>query len=344
MASAMRTDVAEADAEALDGFDPEQVDMMAEAVILVDEMDRPLGRASKVNAHRGAGAYHRAFSVMLFDQNGRLLLQRRADDKITFPGIWANTCCSHPLDVPEEREETDGLGVRRAAVRKLKQELGIESVSVDDLTYVGRFRYQARQDETWIEREVDHLLVGRVKDLEVSPNPNEVAEVRWVSQDDMEAMLVEENPEHPVAPWFRCIAARLMDDAWWNAETKEDHQALFDEHIHDLGDVSHMLPGAVGADLRTSVLEVLPLVESRIASRLTASRHPRLGQAMMHLIEGGGKRMRASLPWLVAKAIGDTHSGLLDVGSAIEIIHNFTLVHDDIMDCLLYTSDAADDP
>ncbi|MEC8311661.1 MAG: hypothetical protein VXZ64_02405, partial [Candidatus Thermoplasmatota archaeon] len=83
MASAMRTDVAEADAEALDGFDPEQVDMMAEAVILVDEMDRPLGRASKVNAHRGAGAYHRAFSVMLFDQNGRLLLQRRADDKIT---------------------------------------------------------------------------------------------------------------------------------------------------------------------------------------------------------------------------------------------------------------------
>ena len=67
MASAMRTDVAEADAEALDGFDPEQVGMMAEAVILVDEMDRPLGRASKVNAHR-AGAYHRAFSVMLFDQ------------------------------------------------------------------------------------------------------------------------------------------------------------------------------------------------------------------------------------------------------------------------------------
>ena len=57
MASAMRTDVAEADAEALDGFDPEQVDMMAEAVILVDEMDRPLGRASKVNAHRGAGAH-----------------------------------------------------------------------------------------------------------------------------------------------------------------------------------------------------------------------------------------------------------------------------------------------
>ncbi|MGB2029957.1 MAG: isopentenyl-diphosphate delta-isomerase [Candidatus Poseidoniaceae archaeon] len=332
MASAMRTDVAEADAEVLDGLDAKQVDMMAEAVILVDEQDRPMGRASKVNAHRGAGAFHRAFSVMLFDQDNRLLLQRRADDKITFPGIWANTCCSHPLDVPEEREELEGLGVRRAAVRKLDQELGIDSVSIDDLTHVGRFRYQARQDETWIEREVDHLLVGRVANLSINPNPNEVAETRWVNQNELEAMLIEEDPEHPIAPWFRCIAARLMTDAWWTAQTKEDFQSLQDTEIHDLGDVSHMLPNAVGADLRTSVLEVLPLIESRIAARLTASRHPRLGQAMMHLIEGGGKRMRASLPWLVAKAIGDTHSGLLDVGAAIEIIHNFTLVHDDIMD------------
>lgn len=332
MASAMRTDVANEDAELLEGLDAQQVDMMAEALILVDEQDRPLGRASKVKAHRHAGAYHRAFSVMLFDEHDRLLLQRRADDKITFPGIWANTCCSHPLDVPEERDETNGIGVRRAAVRKLEQELGIEAVGVDDLTYVGRFRYQARQDETWIEREVDHLLVGRVNNLTVNPNPNEVAEVRWVSHDELEAMLIEEDPEHPVAPWFRCIAARLMTEAWWTATAAEDLQALRDDHIHDLGDVSHMLPNAVGADLSTSVLEVLPLIESRIAKRLTASRHPRLGQAMMHLIEGGGKRMRASLPWLVAKAIGDTHSGLLDVGAAIEIIHNFTLVHDDIMD------------
>ena len=332
MASAMRTDVADEDAELLDGLDAQQVDMMSEALILVDEQDRPIGRASKVKAHRHAGAYHRAFSVMLFDEHDRLLLPRRADDKITFPGIWANTCCSHPLDVPEERDETDGIGVRRAAVRKLEQELGIKDVGVDDLAYVGRFRYQARQDETWIEREVDHLLVGRVSDLSVNPNPNEVAEVRWVSHDDLESMLIEEDPEHPVAPWFRCIAARLMTDAWWTATTPEDIQALHDERIHDLGDVSHMLPNAVGADLTTSVLEVLPLIETRIADRLTASRHPRLGQAMMHLIEGGGKRMRASLPWLVAKAIGDSHSGLLDVGAAIEIIHNFTLVHDDIMD------------
>ena len=59
---------------------------------------------------------------------------------------------------------------------------------------------------------------------------------------------------------------------------------------------------------------------------------PRLGGAMMHLIEGGGKRLRAVLPSLVGEAVGNHHSGHHDLGAAIEIIHNFTLVHDDIMD------------
>ena len=320
------------DLDALHGRDAQQVEMMSEALILVDEQDVPYGSAPKATAHRGAGSYHRAFSVLLIDGNERLLLQRRADDKITFPGVWANTCCSHPLAVPEEEEERDGLGVRRAAVRKLAQELGITSVTVDDLVHVGRFRYQARQDATWIEREVDHLLLGRVNDLEMNPNPNEVAEVLWVTREELEGMLIDDEPLHPVAPWFRCIAARLMTDAWWTATDANAIKDLSSPVIHDMGDVSHMLPGATGADLLTSVKEVLPLIETRIERRLRASRHPRLGDAMMHLIEGGGKRMRASLPWLVAKAVGDTHAGMLDVGAAIEIIHNFTLVHDDIMD------------
>ena len=93
-----------------------------------------------------------------------------------------------------------------------------------------------------------------------------------------------------------------------------------------------MLPEAEGAGLNVSVLEVKPLVEQRIMSSLMASRHHRLASAMTHLIHGGGKRLRATLPWLVAKAVGDSHSGMLDVGAAIETVHNFTLVHDDIMD------------
>lgn len=109
---------------------------MSERCILVDALDRPVGNASKRDCHswpniaRG-GMLHRAFSVFLFDSEGRLLLQQRAAQKITFPDMWTNSCCSHPLDRPEERAEKPfGIGVLRAAQRKLKHELGIPSEQV----------------------------------------------------------------------------------------------------------------------------------------------------------------------------------------------------------------------
>ena len=319
----------EADAsDVLAGSDSTQESLMAEAVIQVTENDEVIGPISKLDSHHQDGKYHRAFSVMLFDSSGRLLLQRRASHKITFPDVWANSCCSHPLHSEEEMEIKNALGVKRAAVRKLEQELGIHpsQVPIEKFDFVTKMRYQARQDEDWIEREIDHCLVIHA-DVDVNPNPNEVSEVKWVSQDELEEMLVSDDSENVIAPWFRCIAARIMDDDWWRPGC-----VSADDLIHDMGDVSHMLPNAIGADLTTSIAEVKDLVESRIERALTHSKLPRLSGAMMHLVEGGGKRLRATLPWLVAKAVGDTHSGLLDVGAAIEIIHNFTLVHDDIMD------------
>ena len=319
----------EADAsDVLAGSDSTQESLMAEAVIQVTENDEVIGPISKLDSHHQDGKYHRAFSVMLFDSSGRLLLQRRASHKITFPDVWANSCCSHPLHSEEEMELKNALGVKRAAVRKLEQELGIHpsQVPIEKFDFVTKMRYQARQDEDWIEREIDHCLVIHA-DVDVNPNPNEVSEVKWVSQAELEEMLVSDDSENVIAPWFRCIAARIMDDDWWRPGC-----VSADDLIHDMGDVSHMLPNAIGADLTTSIAEVKDLVESRIERALTHSKLPRLSGAMMHLVEGGGKRLRATLPWLVAKAVGDTHSGLLDVGAAIEIIHNFTLVHDDIMD------------
>ena len=315
--------------------DENQAILMSEAVIQVSEMDQVIGPISKLDAHSGVGSLHRAFSVLLFNSNKELLLQHRSMDKVTFPGVWANSCCSHPLHSDEEMDEKNAMGVKRAAVRKLEQELGIspESISMDDFVFMTKMRYSSRMNQEWIEREVDHILVIQA-DVEVHPNPNEVSEIMWVDQDQLEMMLLEERPANEaIAPWFRCIAARVMNPHWWAAiGDKESLESLSDEMIHDMGDVSHMLPDAVGADLLTSIEEVRPLVEQRIEASLRASRHPRLGDAMMHLIEGGGKRMRATLPWLVAKAVGDTHSGLLDIGAAIETVHNFTLVHDDIMD------------
>lgn len=328
-------DLGEDEKTSLRTADAAQAALMAEAVIQVTERDEVIGPLSKLEAHRGSGLFHRAFSVLLFNSKGEMLLQQRSADKVTFPNVWANACCSHPLHSPEELEETNAMGVKRAAVRKLEQELGIDPSTIDvaDMTFMSKMRYAARMNQTWIERELDHILV-MCADVDLNPNPNEVANTMWVSRKKLEAMLVEErSAEQAVAPWFRCIAALIMTEDWWKAYN--DPAALgelADDRIHDMGDITHMLPNAEGADLLTSIMEVKPLIEQRIESSLRASRHERLGNAMMHLIEGGGKRMRATLPWLIAKAVGESHSGLLDIGAAIETVHNFTLVHDDIMD------------
>ena len=115
-----------------------------------------------------------------------------------------------------EKDETNNIGVKNAAVRKLEQELGIspEEVSIDKFEFVTKMRYQARQDQDWIEREIDHCLVIHT-DVNLNPNPNEVSDVKWVSQNELEEMLIANDPENVIAPWFRCIAARLMTDDWW---------------------------------------------------------------------------------------------------------------------------------
>lgn len=314
--------------------DETQATMMAEAVLQVDEDDVVVGPISKADSHYGAGALHRAFSILLFDKDKRLLLQQRAHDKITFPSVWANSCCSHPLASADEMDEENAMGVKLAAVRKLEQELGIDpsSVPIEHFHFITKMKYTARMNAEWIEREIDHILMIQA-DVELNPNPNEVADTRWVDADELEQMLIAEDLDNVIAPWFRCIVARVMTDEWWDAiGDAEACSSLRDDLIHDMGDVTHMLPGATGADLTTSLKEVRPFIERRIVESLQASRHHRLAAAMLHLIEGGGKRMRATLPWLVGRAVGDTHSGLLDIGAAIETIHNFTLVHDDIMD------------
>ena len=315
--------------------DSEQIALMSESVILVDENDSAIGSASKVSAHYQAGLLHRAFSVLMFDREGRLLLQKRADDKVTFPGVWANSCCSHPLSSDTESELIDASGVKRAAIRKLHQELGIspDELSLDDFHFVTKMMYSARMNADWIEREIDHILVIQA-DVDIKINQNEVSEVKWVSKQELHQILAGDiDIGGEIAPWFRCIAERVMTDEWWDSIGNLDRIVkLRDDLIHDMGDVSDMLSTATGAGLNTSIMEVKPLVERRISDSLCASKHSRLSNAMMHLIEGGGKRLRATLPWLVGKAVGNSHSGLLDVGAAIEIVHNFTLVHDDIMD------------
>ena len=111
-----------------------QEQLLEEKCILINDQDEVIGKATKRECHLNSnikeGMLHRAFSVFLFDNNNELLLQQRSDAKITFPGRFTNTCCSHPLSFPQELEDQDFIGVRRAAQRKLHHELGIKANEV----------------------------------------------------------------------------------------------------------------------------------------------------------------------------------------------------------------------
>lgn len=135
-------------------------------VVLVDARDAVLGVAPKLEAHR-EGRLHRAVSVVLFDDYGRLLLQRRASGKYHSAGLWSNTCCGHPRP---------GESVCDAARRRLLDELGIEGCG---LTWVTEFLYFAELEGGLVEHELDHVLIG-VWNGAPKPDPFEVAETRWV--------------------------------------------------------------------------------------------------------------------------------------------------------------------
>ena len=161
------------------------MDDTKELVVLVDEHDNAIGLAPKLDAHR-TGVLHRAFSVMLVDARGRLLLQRRAFEKYHSGGRWANTCCGHPRA---------GESVVDAAERRLTEEMGIFCT----LTPATSFIYRADVGEGLVEHELDHLLIGRF-DGEPHPSPDEVVEWEWSSLEDVQRDLAE-HPDN-YAAWF----------------------------------------------------------------------------------------------------------------------------------------------
>ncbi|MEY3711796.1 MAG: hypothetical protein RL104_579, partial [Bacteroidota bacterium] len=119
-----------------------------ETVILVNTADEPIGRMEKLAAHE-RGLLHRAFSVFLFNDQGETLLQQRAASKYHSPLLWTNSCCSH---------QREGESNRQAALRRLREELGISESSVTDLREAFHFVYRAEFDNGLIEHELDHVI------------------------------------------------------------------------------------------------------------------------------------------------------------------------------------------
>jgi isopentenyl-diphosphate delta-isomerase len=166
--------------------------MSTDRVILVDARDRPVGAADKLDVHRW-GLLHRAFSVLVLNPRGELLLQRRARTKYHSGGLWSNTCCSHPSPGEETLE---------AAHRRLREEMGFDC----PLRPVGAVRYRLEVGRDLLEHEYDHVLVGRWAGAP-DPDPAEVEAWVWVDPRRLRRALDRE-PER-FTPWFPIVLAGL---------------------------------------------------------------------------------------------------------------------------------------
>ncbi|MDH6109173.1 isopentenyl-diphosphate delta-isomerase [Kitasatospora sp. MAP12-15] len=156
---------------------------------LVDDAGNTIGTAEKLWAHQQPGHLHRAFSVFLFDQQGRLLLQRRALSKYHSPGVWSNTCCGHPYP---------GESPFAAAARRTAEELGAAPAL---LCEAGTVRYDLPDEASGlIEREWNHLFVGLVT-AELRPDSSEVDDTRFVSAQELKEL----QAQRPFSVWFSTV-------------------------------------------------------------------------------------------------------------------------------------------
>ena len=167
-----------------------------EQVILVDEQDRPIGLMEKQAAHIGPHL-HRAFSVFIFNSKGELLLQQRALSKYHSPGLWTNTCCSHPRA---------GETLEEATSRRLKEEMGMSCPIHEVYTFI----YMAPVGQGLTEHEFDHVFIGQSDDIPAI-NTEEVASWKYMSIDDLEKD-IELHPEH-YTEWFKITFAEMVGHA-----------------------------------------------------------------------------------------------------------------------------------
>jgi isopentenyl-diphosphate delta-isomerase len=159
-------------------------------LILVDSMDRETGTAEKLEAHV-KGALHRAFSIIVWDGRGRMLLQQRDKGKYHSGGLWTNTCCGHPRP---------GEPTHAAASRRLQEEMGFACA----LTPLGTISYRAEFANGLIEHELVHVFRG-LYDGPVNPDPAEAQAFNWATLDEIRAAITKDPENYSV--WFRQYVA-----------------------------------------------------------------------------------------------------------------------------------------
>ncbi|MGV6861859.1 MAG: isopentenyl-diphosphate Delta-isomerase [Putridiphycobacter sp.] len=161
---------------------------MTDQVVLVNHKDEVVGFENKLVAHQ-KGLMHRAISVLVFNEKGEWLLQKRAKDKYHSGGLWTNTCCSHPY--PNE-------SVENAAKRRLIEEMGLDV----DVKFLYHFHYNIKVDNNLSENELDHVFIAKTNSAP-QLNPDEASDFKYISTANLEKDIAE-NPENYTG-WFKII-------------------------------------------------------------------------------------------------------------------------------------------
>lgn len=136
-------------------------------VVLVDNQNKVLGTAPKLETHNENTPLHRGFSVFLFNKKGDLLLQQRSRTKKTFPLVWSNSVCGHPM-----LNESSGEGAKR----RLSYELGIDNVDIFEV--ISDYRYKVGMNGIY-ENEICPVLVC-FTDKKPTANKSEIKNIRWI--------------------------------------------------------------------------------------------------------------------------------------------------------------------
>lgn len=163
--------------------------MKEDSVILVNEQDEEIGFMPKLQAHR-MGVLHRAFSLILFNSTGRMLIQKRSVMKYHSASLWSNACCSHPRP---------GENICHAVVRRCKEELGIQ---IKNPVFKGKFIYHTSFPNGLSEHELDYVFEAHSNQLPL-PDPSEIEEIKYISPEELKKN-ISYNP-YGYTYWFREI-------------------------------------------------------------------------------------------------------------------------------------------
>jgi len=189
---------------------------MEEYVILVDENDNPIGKEEKVKCHLPNGKLHRAFTALIFNNEGKLLLTKRSEGKMLWPNDWDGTVASHP------RESETYVS---SAERRMPEEIGISC----KMNYVNKFEYHVPYKDVGSENEICGTLIGTIDSFdESSMIKDEISEIKWINPDELKNEL--EHNRDVYCPWM-IIALYFLADS--DSNTLEKFNSLITKWTSD---------------------------------------------------------------------------------------------------------------